>query len=126
MTSIHIPREIQLVIDAVLEKKAAEVTVLELRKLTSLTNYFVLCNGESEPQIKTILRSIQDRLKADGVSAHHVEGAADSGWVLLDYDDFVVHIFSPQKRTYYELDRLWADAPRMEVTDKKPNVITVP
>lgn len=102
------------------------MTVLELRKLTSLTNYFVLCNGESEPQIKTILRNIQDRLKADGTIAHHVEGAADSGWVLLDYDDFVVHIFSPQKRTYYELDRLWADAPRMEVTDTRPKTVAVP
>jgi ribosome-associated protein len=126
VTSIHIPREIQLVIDAAHEKKAVEVTVLELRKLTSLTDYFVLCNGESEPQIKTIQRSIQDRLKADGISAHHVEGASGSGWVLMDYDDFVVHIFSPQKRTYYELDRLWADAPRMKVTDKKPNAVTVP
>lgn len=112
-------------IDSVQEKKAAEVTVLELRKLTSLTDYFVLCNGESEPQIKTIVKNVQEKLKEQGITPHHVEGTAESGWLLLDYDDFVVHIFSPQKRTYYELDRLWADAPRMELTDAKPSSVAV-
>jgi ribosome-associated protein len=106
------------VIESIQEKKASEVTVLNLQDITALTNYFILCNGESEPQIKTIVGNIQDKLKEHGIKPHHVEGSAASGWVLLDYDDFVVHIFSPQKRTYYELDRLWVDAPRLQITDE--------
>jgi ribosome-associated protein len=117
VTSIRITKEIQLVIDSVQEKKAEDVTVLDLQKLTSFTDYFVICSGESEPQIRTIFKNVEEKLKAAGIELHHMEGKFETGWVLMDYRDFVVHIFSPEKRMYYELERLWGDAPRMEISD---------
>jgi len=105
------------VIDSVLEKKGENITVLDLQGLTSFTDYFLICSADSEPQMKTIFRSVEERLSQGGVRPHHVEGQFAAGWVLMDYDDFIVHIFSPEKRLYYELERLWADAPRMDVED---------
>ena len=118
MTSIRITKEIQLVIDSVQEKKAEDVTVLDLQKLTSFTDYFVICSGESEPQIRTIFKNVEEKLSAEGIDLHHWEGRFETGWVLMDYRDFVVHIFSPEKRMYYELERLWGDAPRMEISER--------
>jgi len=109
-----------LVIDSVQEKKAVEVTVLDVRDLTSFTDYFVICNGNSEPQIKSLSRHLEEKMSGMGLRPHHVEGKPESGWILLDYDDFVVHIFSPEKRNFYDLERLWGDAPRMEVRDGVP------
>ena len=106
-------------IEAAKEKKAVEITVLELNEVTSFTDHFVICNGESEPQIRSIFRNIQDKLQQIGRKVHHMEGSSETGWILMDYIDFVVHIFSPEKRTYYELDRLWADAPRWDVAEEK-------
>jgi ribosome-associated protein len=100
------------------EKKAEEIVVLDVRALTSFTEYFVVCTGESEPQLRTISKNIEDKLSATDIRPHHLEGRSDNGWVLMDYDDFVVHIFSPDKRTYYDLERLWADAPRIPFSDK--------
>jgi ribosome-associated protein len=99
------------------EKKAEEVAVLDVRDLTSFTDYFVLCNGESEPQLRTISRNIEEKMTAAGIRPHHLEGKPENGWLLMDYDDFVVHIFSPEKRSFYDLERLWADAPRIPVSN---------
>jgi ribosome-associated protein len=101
------------------EKKAEEVAVLDLQKLTSFTDYFVICSGESEPQIKAIYRNVEDRLSKAGMKPDHIEGRSENGWILMDYDDFVVHIFSPEKRAFYDLERLWADAPRMEISEEQ-------
>jgi ribosome-associated protein len=100
------------------EKKAGEVTVMDLQGVTHFTDYFVLCCGDSEPQIRSIYKNIDDRMSAEGIEAHHIEGRPESGWILMDYRDFVVHIFSPEKRTFYNLERLWADAPRMNIKDE--------
>lgn len=102
------------------EKKGEEVTVLDLKKHTTMTDYFVFCSADSEPQIKAIYKSIEERMKALGLRVDHIEGRPDTGWVLMDYDDFVVHIMLPEKRSYYDLERLWADAPRMTITDSRP------
>lgn len=112
-------KELQTVIESVQEKKAQEITVLDLKGIASFTDYFVLCNGESEPQIKSIYKNVDEKMSALGIQPDHVEGRAENGWVLMDYDDFVVHIFSPEKRTYYDLERLWADVPRWRV-DEEP------
>ena len=117
MNSIRITKEIQLVIDSVQEKKAEDVVVLDLQKVTSFADYFVICSGESEPQIRTIFKNVEQKLSENGIDLHHMEGKFESGWVLMDYRDFVVHIFSPDKRMYYYLERLWGDAPRIEVSD---------
>lgn len=97
------------------EKKAEEIVVLDVSALTSFTEHFIVCTGESEPQLRTISKNIEEKLSATGIRPHHLEGRSDNGWILMDYDDFVVHIFSPDKRTYYDLERLWADAPRSKV-----------
>ena len=100
------------------EKKAEEIVVLDVSALTSFTEYFVVCTGESEPQLRTIAKNIEEKLSANGIRPHHLEGRSDHGWILMDYDDFVVHIFSREKRTYYDLERLWADAPRLRISEE--------
>ena len=100
------------------EKKAEDVTVMNLQDVTHFTDYFVLCCGESEPQIRSIYKTIDERMSAQGIEAHHIEGRSESGWILMDYRDFIVHIFSREKRSFYDLERLWADAPRLSIKDK--------
>lgn len=104
-------------IQSVQEKKAEGLAVLDLRKVTSFTDYFVICTGESEPQIKTIFRNVEEKLSSQGIRLHHVEGGSETGWILMDYGDLIVHIFLPERRIFYDLERLWADAPRMDIAD---------
>jgi len=118
VTSIEIPDELQAVIESVLEKKADSATVLDLREIASFVDYFVICCGASEPQIRSISSHVQENLAARKIRLHHAEGRPETGWVLLDYSDFIVHIFSPEKRQFFELERLWNDAPRLDITDK--------
>jgi ribosome-associated protein len=101
-----------------LEKKAVEITVMDLREVMYFTDYFVVCCGESEPQLRSIYKNIDDKMSAQGIQVHHIEGRSESGWILMDYRDFVVHIFSPEKRSFYSLERLWADAPRFDIKDE--------
>ena len=118
MNSIQIPDELLVVIESVLGKKAESVTILDLRELTSFVDYFIICCGSSEPQIRTISSHVQETLAAQKIRLHHAEGRPETGWVLLDYSDFIVHIFSPEKRQFFELERLWNDAPRLDIADK--------
>ena len=118
--AIRVPKEIEVVVESMLEKKAEEVSILDVRDLTSFTDYFVLCNGESEPQLRTISKNIEEKMKEAGLRPHHLEGKSENGWILMDYDDFVVHIFSPDKRSFYDLEGLWADAPRIPVSNGAP------
>ena len=98
-----------------LAKKATDVVILDLRKATAFTDYFVLASGENQKQILAIVDSIQETLRADGFRPTHVEGYPKAEWILLDYDDFVVHVFSARSRTFYDLERLWGGATRLEV-----------
>ena len=93
-----------------LEKKAFDITILELKNISSLTDYFVICSGESTRQIKTIYEEVGHVLKKEGVLPHHHEGALDSGWLLIDYGDVIVHIFASNEREFYNLDKLWGEA----------------
>src|SRR6185369_7134513 len=97
------------------EKKAEDVTVLELEKGSGgFTDYFVVCSGTNPRQIQAICDEVEDRLRRTGLRPAHVEGYNQAEWVLLDYVDFVVHIFSEKARKYYDLERLWKSARRME------------
>ena len=78
--------------------------------MCSFADYFVICNGESERQLKAIHEEVERALKKAGVSPHHCEGAPDSGWLLLDFGDVIIHIFAPFERSYYQLDELWSKA----------------
>ncbi len=100
-----------------LSKKAFDVSVLEIKNLSSVADYFVLASGATDIQVRAICHAIEDGLRAKGVKPHHVEGMAGATWVLLDYVDVVVHIMQPRARDYYALEELWADAPKEEVKD---------
>ncbi|HET9482031.1 MAG TPA: ribosome silencing factor [Candidatus Polarisedimenticolia bacterium] len=93
------------------DRRGQDVVVLDLRGLTSATDYFVIASGESDVQVKAIAARIEERLEKDNVRPWHVEGLQNARWILLDYVDFVVHVFHKAARRYYELERLWADAP---------------
>ena len=96
--------------DAASDKQASDVILLDARGICSFADYFVICAGESERQIRTICEAIEQSLKQAGVRPHHQEGTPDSGWRLLDYGDVVVHVFGVSEREYYRLDELWSQA----------------
>ncbi len=102
-----------------LTKKAANVVVMDLRKLTSMTDFFVVCSADSETQIKAIADAVIDGTEKKGVSPWHNERGSPN-WVLLDYSDVVVHIFHRHARSYYNLEKLWGDAEMKYVSDEKP------
>ncbi|MBI4463388.1 MAG: ribosome silencing factor [Acidobacteria bacterium] len=97
-------------VEAARDKKAQQITVLELKEIADFTDYFLICSGASSRQIQTISDGIEQRLGRSGLRPAHVEGYNHAEWVLLDYLDFVVHIFSEQARAYYGLERLWRTA----------------
>jgi len=96
------------------EKKADQVVILDMRGLTVVTDYFVICSGETMTQVRAITRGIEETLEREGVRRLRREGGDDSRWVLLDFGGVVVHVFHHAEREYYDLERLWADAPRVE------------
>ncbi|MDX1492797.1 MAG: ribosome silencing factor [Longimicrobiales bacterium] len=108
------PDEVRKAADLASERKAHDVLVLDLRGISSATDYFVIAGGTSDVQVKAIAEHVVDELKKDGVRPEHLEGLPGGRWVLLDYVDFVVHVFHPQARNFYQLERLWGDAPRWE------------
>jgi len=93
------------------ERKARDVMVLDLRGISSATDFFLLATGRSDVQVKAIAQHIVDELRDDGHRPNHVEGLQGGRWALLDYIDFVVHVFHPQARAFYQLENLWGDAP---------------
>ena len=114
-TAQRLPAQIDRAVRAAEDKKAADLTVLDLRKAAGFTDYFLICSGANQRQIRAIADSVMEALAADGVSPAHVEGYDRSEWVLLDYFDFVVHVFAPETRMFYGLERLWGNAERIEV-----------
>ncbi len=93
------------------DKLAENTVLLDVRELTTIADYFVICSGGSDRQVRAISRQIQETLDAEGVKPLHGEGETDSNWILLDYGSVIVHIFTPQEREYYRLERLWNMAP---------------
>ena len=96
--------------EAASNKQAADIALLDAREVCSFADYFVVCSGESERQIRAIYDEIEHILKKEGILPHHAEGTVDSGWLLLDFGGVIVHIFAPFEREYYQLDRLWSQA----------------
>ena len=102
-------------VEAADERKAIDLRVLDLRSVSDFTDYFVIASGSNTRQVQAIANAIEEAMLAQGVKAHHIEGAQQGRWVLLDYGDFVAHIFDEDRRRYYRLEDIWSDAP--EVTD---------
>ncbi len=98
-----------------LEKKALDVRILDLRKLTSITDYFVICSGEADVQVKAIADNIIDSLRDEDIDVWNMEGYEAGRWILLDFVDVVVHVFHEESRQFYGLERLWGDAPVVSV-----------
>jgi len=100
------------------EKKGADLVIMDLRKLTSVTDFFVLCTVDSDPQARAVMDHLSEQLLTEAVKPWHVEGTTGSKWLLLDFVDVVVHIFRPDARSFYGLERLWGDAVFEEVNDQ--------
>jgi len=117
MKTSALKRQISEAITACQEKKAEQLTILELEKDSgAFTDYFVVCSGSNPRQIQAISDGVEERLKKAGYRPTHVEGYKQAEWVLIDYVDFVVHIFSETARKYYDLERLWKSAKHIEPT----------
>ena len=114
---MKIPPEVRKAAHAALDKKADEVVVLDLRKGSAFTDYFVLASGTSQRQLVAIADAVQEAMRAEDLRPTHVEGYPRQEWILLDYSGFVVHIFTPRTRSFYDLERLWGGAARLEVKE---------
>ena len=109
-----LPRQIETAVQAAEDKKAENLVVLDLRQAAGFTDYFVVCSGTNSRQVRAIADGVIDALAAGGVKPSHIEGHDRSEWILLDYFDFVVHVFAPETRLFYGLERLWGNAERIE------------
>lgn len=119
MTSKALAKKIAL---SALEKKAEDIVIMDLRKVTTMTDYFVVCSADSDTQVKAIADSVREGAREVGESVWKNEGYTDASWILLDYVDVVVHVFHKQTREFYNLEKLWGDAKIERVSDDEPVV----
>ena len=112
--------EVGRAVRAALDKKATNVVVLDLRNTQAFTDFFVLCSGQNPRQVKAIADHVEEELRTAKVRPAHVEGYDRSEWVLMDFFSFIVHVFTPQTRAFYALERLWGDAQRIDISDENP------
>ena len=110
-----LPADVVAAVRAAADKKAEQLTVLDLRKAAGFTDFFVICTGTNIRQVQAIADAVEEKLKAQGLRPAHVEGYDRAEWILLDYFDFIVHVFMPDTREFYSLDRLWGNAARTEM-----------
>ena len=112
------PKEMALLLAQAMDsKKGKDIRVLETDGVTTLADYFVLCSGSSVPQLKALADTGEKAMKDHGILPHHVEGHRGGTWILQDYGDVVVHVFDKEARAFYDLDRLWADAKTVDLSD---------
>ena len=109
----------QRISELMLEKKALDIIIIDVRKITTLTDFFVVCTSNSQPQTRAITDHINQKMKEEGVKSWHIEGYEHLNWVLVDFVNIVAHIFSKDTREYYEFERLWADGMITKVQDEK-------
>ena len=110
------PEQVERAIRAAEDKQATDLIVLDLRKAAGFTDFFVLASGHNARQVRAIADAVLEALDASGARPAHVEGYERSEWVLLDFFDFIVHVFAPETRLFYGLERLWANAERIDLT----------
>lgn len=103
--------------DLIFNKKGYDVKIIDLRKLTTITDYFVICTGDSDTQVKAIADEVDKQLRDEGIKSWHTEGYQGLNWVLIDFVDVVVHVFKRETREFYNLEKLWGDAPSVDVVD---------
>jgi ribosome-associated protein len=115
----RLPAQIDRAVHAAEDKKAHGLVVLDLRKAAGFADFFVICSGTNARQIRAIADAVMESLAADGTKPAHVEGYDRSEWVLIDYFDFIVHVFAPETRMFYGLERLWGSAERIEFPEPR-------
>jgi ribosome-associated protein len=103
-----------------LDKNAKTPVILKVAELSSFADYFLICHGDSRRQVQGIARNIEEKLKKAGFTPLGLEGLQEGNWVLMDYGDVIIHIFQKSVREFYDLERLWVDAPRLDVDEEKP------
>ena len=111
MGNRHLPSAVQAAVEAIEARKGVRVHVIDLRGLTNAADYFVIASGTSDAHVRGIADNVVASMDAAGQGPHHVEGLSNGQWVLLDFVDVVVHLFHPETRAFYQLERLWQDAP---------------
>ena len=107
-----------LCINASLKRKAKNLTILNVKEISSFADYFIICSGTSDRQVQSIAASIRENLKEYGIIPLGIEGESLGKWVLMDYEDVIIHVFYDPIREFYDIERLWPDAPRMDVGDE--------
>jgi ribosome-associated protein len=115
LASLSAEAVVRVAAHAALDKKALDVAVLDLQGLSTIADFFLVCSARSTTQAETIAEAVRGALRTEGVRPRHNEGSAESGWLLLDYGDVVVHVFLEETRGFYALERLWGDAPLVSV-----------
>lgn len=116
--SINGKEQVLLCVNASLKRKAKNLIILNVKELSSFADYFIICSGTSDRQVQAIAATIQENLKEYGIMPLGIEGERIGKWVLLDYEDVIIHIFYEPIREFYDIERLWSDAPRMQVGDE--------
>ena len=109
---------VMLAAHAATEKKATDLVLLDLRKVASFTEYFLICSGASARQVQAMSNAVEEALLKRGKRPLHIEGYSSAEWILLDYGDFIVHVFGQASRKFYDLERLWRDARRVEIKEE--------
>jgi len=110
-----LPHDLSRAIELAKDRKGTDMVLLDLHGLSNATDYFLLINGTSDTHVRAIADHIIDELRKEGMKADHIEGLRSGRWVLIDYIDFVVHVFHPTAREFYQLERLWGDAPSSSI-----------
>lgn len=113
MTSLEKAKNIAKILD---KKKAIDIIGIETKELTVMSDYFIIASGTSNTHVRALADEVDDEMKKLGVEVDHIEGRA-TGWILLDYNDVLVHVFQPESRQYYNIERLWDDAARIDLSD---------
>jgi ribosome-associated protein len=114
-------KRVLLCVNAALEKKAKDIIILNMQKVTSFADYSIICSGNSDRQVQSIAQAIEENMKKSGFRPLGIEGEKTARWILMDYADIIVHVFYEPVRDFYDIERLWSDAPKMEIendTDK--------
>jgi ribosome-associated protein len=111
----RLPADVSTAVRAALDKKALDVVVLDLRKTPAFTDFFILCSGLNQRQVRAIADAVEAALRAAEIRPAHVEGYERAEWVLMDFFSFIVHVFTPDTREFYALERLWGEADRLEM-----------
>ncbi len=110
-----LPADVTTAVQAALDKKGQDALVLDLRHTPAFTDFFVLCSGQNTRQVQAIADAVEQALRVLGIRPSHIEGYDRAEWILMDFFTFIVHVFTPQTRAFYSLERLWGDADRIEV-----------